>query len=60
MQGVLEEAVYEDRLVRRRIRQALRVFSGKIMQGYQDRRVYFYPQSQDEDYLSGWKMAEKN
>jgi hypothetical protein len=56
----LEEAVHEDRVVRRKVHQALNVFAEEIMQGYQDYREYPCPQSQDENYLSGWRMAEKS
>lgn len=60
MHRVLEDAVCEDRMVRRTIRQALTVFVAEIMEGYQDRRRYRKPQSQMENYLTGWHMAEKN
>ncbi len=56
----LEEAVREDRTVRCEIRRVLNIFAGEIMQGYQDRRRYSFPQSQNEDYLSGWRIVEKN
>lgn len=59
MQRVLKEAVYEDRTIRQEIRHVLDVFAGEIMQGYQDSRNYACPQSQGEDYLFGWYMAEK-
>lgn len=55
----LEEAVREDRVVRRKVHQALNVFAGEVMQGYKDRQCYSCPQSQDEDYLSGWRMGEE-
>lgn len=61
MQGVffLEEAVREDRVVRRKVHQVLDVFAGEVMQGYKDRQCYDCPQSQDEDYLSGWRIGEE-
>jgi hypothetical protein len=60
MKGFLKEAVYEDWTVRQKIRRALNVCMGEIMQGYEDSRSYAYPQSQDEDYLFGWYMSGKN
>ena len=56
----LEEAVYEDRQVRREIHRVLDVFAEEVMQGYQDYWQHDHPRSQNEDYLSGWQMAEDN
>jgi hypothetical protein len=58
---IFEEAVREDRGVRREIRRIVKAFAEEIMEEYQGRKTYTPPEkSFGETYLTGWPAGGRS